>query len=150
MMSAISFYHLDGTSLDQALSKLLEKVLERGHRAVVIAGSDERMEALNSALWTFEEQSFLPHGSESDGYADRQPVYLTTHDENPNGSDVLVLVDGAESESLSSFARVLDMFDGHDVEAVEAARTRWRKLKEQGYELAYWQQTPQGGWKQKS
>ena len=149
-MSAISFYHLERTSLDRALPKLLQKALERGHRAVVIAGSDKRVEALNSALWTFEEQSFLPHGSESDGYADRQPVYLTTHDENPNGSDVLVLVDGAESESLSSFARVLDMFDGHDAEAVQAARTRWRWLKEQGYDLAYWQQTLQGGWEQKS
>ena len=149
-MSAISFYHLERTPLDRALPKLLEKVLERGHRAVVIAGSDERIEALNSALWTFEEQSFLPHGSESDGSADRQPVYLTTHDENPNGSDVLVLVDGAESESFSSFARVLNMFDGHDAEAVQAARTRWLKLKEQGFDLAYWQQTPQGGWEQKS
>lgn len=149
-MSAISFYHLERTSLDSALPKLLEKVIERGHRVVVIAGSEARVKVLNSALWTFEEQSFLPHGSESDGCADRQPVYLTTHDENPNGSDVLVLVDGAESKSLSSFARVLDMFDGHDAEAVQAARTRWQKLKEQGYDLAYWQQTPQGGWEQKS
>tara|TARA_A100001037_G_scaffold306628_1_gene353437 strand:- start:335 stop:784 length:450 start_codon:yes stop_codon:yes gene_type:complete len=148
-MPAISFYHLERTSLDRALPKLLEKVLEHGHRAVVMAGSDERVEALNLALWTYEQQSFLPHGSEVDGNAERQPVFLTTHDENPNGSDVLVLVDGVESERLGSFARVLDLFDGHDAEAVEAARARWRQLKDQGYELAYWQQTSPGGWEQK-
>ena len=148
-MRAISFYHLERTSLDRALPKLLEKVLEHGHRAVVMAGSDERVEALNLALWTYEQQSFLPHGSEVDGNAERQPVFLTTHDENPNGSDVLVLVDGVESERLGSFARVLDMFDRHDAEAVEAARARWRQLKDQGYELAYWQQTSPGGWEQK-
>ncbi len=148
-MPAISFYHLERTSLDRALPKLLEKVLEHGHRAVVMAGSDERVEALNLALWTYEQQSFLPHGSEVDGNAERQPVFLTTHDENPNGSDVLVLVDGVESERLGSFARVLDLFDGHDAEAVEAARARWRQLKDQGCELAYWQQTSPGGWEQK-
>jgi len=148
-MTAISFYHLERTSLDRALPRLLEKVLERGHRAVVIAGSEERVEALNTALWTYEQRSFLPHGSAADGHADRQPVYLTAEDENPNGSDVLVLVDGVTSANLETFARVLDMFDGHDSETVEAARARWRDLKDAGHELTYWQQTAQGGWEQK-
>lgn len=148
-MTAISFYHLERTSLDGALPRLLEKVLERGHRAVVIAGSEERVEALNTALWTYEQRSFLPHGSAADGHVDRQPVYLTAEDENPNGSDVLVLVDGVTSANLETFARVLDMFDGHDSEAVGAARARWRDLKDAGHELTYWQQTAQGGWEQK-
>lgn len=148
-MTAISFYHLQRTSLDRALPKLLEKVLEGGHRAVVVAGSEEQVEALGTALWTYEQRSFLPHGSAADGYADRQPVYLTAADENPNGSDVLVLVDGAASANLDGFDRVLDMFDGHDAGAVDAARARWRDLKAAGHELTYWQQTERGGWERK-
>lgn len=148
-MTAISFYHLQRTSLDRVLPRLLEKVLESGHRAVVVAGSEEQVEALGTALWTYEQRSFLPHGSAADGHADRQPVYLTAADENPNGSDVLVLVDGAASANLDGFDRVLDMFDGHDASAVEAARARWRDLKEAGHELTYWQQTERGGWERK-
>lgn len=148
-MTAISFYHLQRTSLDRALPKLLEKVLEGGHRAVVLAGSEEQVEALGTALWTYEQRSFLPHGSAADGHADRQPVYLTAADENPNGSDVLVLVDGAAPANLDGFDRVLDMFDGHDAGAVDAARARWRDLKEAGHELTYWQQTERGGWERK-
>ena len=148
-MTAISFYHLERRSLDRALPNLLEKVLERGLRAVVLAGSEERVEALNSALWTYQQRSFLPHGSEADGFADRQPIYLTTRDENLNGAEVLVLLDGVASERLGTYERVLDMFDGHDAEAVEAARDRWRDLKDHGHTLTYWQQTPQGGWEQK-
>lgn len=148
-MTAVSFYHLQRASLDRALPKLLEKVLESGRRAVVIAGSEEQVEALDAALWTYEQRSFLPHGSAADGHADRQPVYLTAADENPNGSDVLVLVDGAASANLGAFDRVLDMFDGHDAEAVEAARARWRDLKDAGHELTYWQQTERGGWERK-
>lgn len=148
-MTTVSFYHLQRTSLDRALPKLLEKVLESGRRAVVIAGSEEQVEALGAALWTYEQRSFLPHGSAADGHADRQPVYLTAADENPNGSDVLVLVDGAASANLGAFDRVLDMFDGHDAEAVEAARARWRDLKDAGHELTYWQQTERGSWERK-
>lgn len=148
-MTAVSFYHLQRASLDRALPKLLEKVLESGRRAVVIAGSEEQVEALDAALWTYEQRSFLPHGSAADGHADRQPVYLTAADENPNGADVLVLVDGAASANLGAFDRVLDMFDGHDAEAVEAARARWRDLKDAGHELTYWQQTERGGWERK-
>jgi DNA polymerase IIIc chi subunit len=50
---------------------------------VVRVGSAERMETLDAHLWTFSEQSFLAHGTARDGHPSRQPIYLTTEDENP-------------------------------------------------------------------
>ncbi len=149
-MTEVSFYHLERTALEQALPRILDKALAAGLRAVVVAGSDERVSALNSALWTYDSNSFLPHGSAEDGRASEQPVYLTTEDENPNSATVLALVDGVESEILASFDRVLDLFDGHDDAAVQAARQRWKKLKDAGHDLTYWQQTERGGWEQKA
>ena len=148
-MTEVSFYHLERTALEQALPRILDKALAAGLRAVVVAGSDERVSALNSALWTYDSNSFLPHGSAEDGRASEQPVYLTTEDENPNSATVLALVDGVESEILASFDRVLDLFDGHDDAAVQAARQRWKKLKDAGHDLTYWQQTERGGWENK-
>jgi DNA polymerase-3 subunit chi len=148
-MTEIGFYHLTRTPLERALPKLLEKVLAGGMRAVVIAGSDERIEALDAALWTYEQLSFLPHGTARDGEADSQPIWLTTKDENPNGATVLVLTDGVRSEAIDAFDRCIDMFDGSDAAAVEAARGRWTSLKEAGYPLAYWQQNDRGGWEKK-
>jgi DNA polymerase-3 subunit chi len=74
----ISFYHLERQSLDQVLPKLLERVIDAGLRAVVLAGSEERVERLNALLWTYDDGSFLPHGARSDGNLADQPVYLTT------------------------------------------------------------------------
>jgi len=148
-MTEIGFYHLTRTPLERALPKLLEKVLAGGMRAVVIAGSDERIEALDAALWTYEQLSFLPHGAARDGEADSQPIWLTTKEENPNGATVLVLTDGVRSEAIDAFDRCIDMFDGSDAAAVEAARGRWKSFKEAGYPLAYWQQNDRGGWEKK-
>jgi DNA polymerase-3 subunit chi len=149
-MTDIGFYHLQRMPLERALPKLLEKVLERGLRAVVIAGSEERVEALNTALWTYEQDSFLPHGSARDGNAEAQPVWLTVEDENPNGATVLVLTDGTDSPQLDRYERCVLMFDGTDEAALAAARRRWQAYKTAGHKLTYLQQTEHGGWEQKA
>lgn len=148
-MTEVGFYHLEREPLESALPKLLEKVLERGLRAVVLVGSDERMRALNDRLWTYRRESFLPHGTVEDGYAPAQPIFLTTAEENPNGASVLVLVDGVDADFKGTFERVVDMFDGNDAEAVAAARARWRASKEAGHAVTYWQQDSRG-WAKKA
>jgi len=146
-VTAIAFYHLQRSTLEAALPKLLEKVLKNGMRALVVAGSDERVEALNATLWTFDSQSFLPHGSTKDGAPEGQPILLTADlDSNPNSAEVLVQVDGASLNNFSSLYRVLDVFDGNDGAALAAARERWKSLKFQGHDLTYWQQSEFGGW----
>lgn len=143
-MTEIGFYHLKTTPLERALPQLLERALGAGHRVVVMAGSDERVLALDALLWTYNDASFLPHGTARDGNAARQPVFLTAADENPNGANMLVLVDGADSAHLDAYRRVCDMFDGNDDGAVAAARERWRRASAMGFELVYWQQTANG------
>ena len=149
-MTDIRFYHLQRKPLERALPELLEKVLERGSRAVVMAGSEERVEHLTSLLWTYDDRSFLPHGSARDGFAADQPVYLTAEDENPNGAKVLVLTDGASSASVDAFEICCELFDGNDEEAVGAARARWTAYRDAGHAITYWQQTERGGWEQKA
>jgi len=147
-MTDVRFYHLKVTSLDRALPRLLAKAFDAGWRAVVMAGSAERVEALDAALWTFDPGSFLPHGRARDDAPEKQPIYLTTREENPAGANLLVLTDGVEVDPafLGGFERCLDVFDGNDPEAVAAARDRWRRLKEAGHEITYWRQNERGAW----
>jgi DNA polymerase-3 subunit chi len=147
-LAEIGFYHLLVTPLERALPKLLERACAQGHRIVVRAGSPERVEGLSAALWTYEEAAFLPHGSARDGHADAQPIWLTDTGDNPNGASLLVLVDGVEAHDVGSYSRCADLFDGSDAQAVEAARGRWRRAREAGHALTYWQQTP-SGWDRK-
>jgi DNA polymerase-3 subunit chi len=143
-MAEIGFYHLTRTSLDVALPKLLGRVLATGGRAVVKATSEERVAALDAALWLCPDPDWLPHGTRATGEADLQPIWLTTEDEAPNGARHLFLIDGAESARLDAFERVFDLFDGRDEEAVAAARRRWAAAKAAGHALTYWRQTERG------
>ena len=148
-MTQIGFYHLLHTPLEAALPRLLSKALDQGMRALVMAASPERVKDLDRALWTYDPKSFLPHGTAKDGWPEEQPVYLTSHEENPNGASLLVLTDGVEHGFMGAFERCLDMFDGNDAEAVAAARARWKRLAYDGHDLTYWQQSDQGGWEKK-
>jgi len=149
-MTDIGFYHLTRTPLERALPKLLEKVIGAKKRAVVRAGSTERVDFLNAALWTYDSASFLPHGTAREGDAAEQPIWLTDLAERPNDAQILVLTDNVTADDLDDFERCVEMFDGRDLEAVEAARFRWRQYSESEHKLTYWQQTKQGGWEQKA
>ena len=147
-MAEIGFYHLLRTPLERALPRLLERARAQHLRIVVRAASSERVEHINALLWTYDEASFLAHGSARDGNAASQPIWLTDRVENPNEAALLVLVDGVEADDQAVFSRIADMFDGTDAAAVEAARERWRRAKAAGHMLTYWQQTDRGWEKQ--
>ncbi len=150
-MTEVRFYHLTRRPLEDTLPVMLQRTLDRdGRRAVVMARSDERVEALCVHLWTFTDRGFLPHGSNVDGFAETQPVWLTNEDENPNGARVLFLTDGAGSARLGDYDLVCELFDGNDATAVGEARRRWADYKDAGHALTYWQQTDTGGWEQKA
>lgn len=148
-MSEIGFYHLTRTPLEQALPRLLGRVLAGGGRAVVKLGEAERLAALDAALWLSTDPDWLPHGSKASGMAERQPIWLTLEDEAPNGAAFLFLVDGAQSARLEGFERVFDLFDGQDEQALVAARARWKAAKAAGHGLTYWQQGERG-WQKKA
>ncbi|MDX6751871.1 DNA polymerase III subunit chi [Geminicoccaceae bacterium 1502E] len=144
-MAEIGFYHLTRTTLEQALPRLLEKVLASDLRAVLRAGSAERLDLLDRHLWTYAPDSFLPHGTAADGFAEDQPVWLTTGTDRPNRAQVLLLADGADPE-IAGFERVIDLFDGNDPQAVAAARERWKARRAEGHRLVYWRQDERGRW----
>ncbi len=148
-MTEILFYHLERSSLERVLPDLLEKCLERGWRAIVQAGSVERMHALDASLWTYEESSFLPHGTVDQDHPHSQPVLLTTEDSNLNGAHIRFLVDGADIEDVSSYVRAIYMFNGRDADEVSQARTRWKAYKDSEHELTYWAQSESGKWEKK-
>ena len=150
-MTEVLFYHLQGQKLEGVLTDLLERSLERGWRVVVQAGSEERIEALDAHLWTYKDDSFLPHATEREPDAAQQPVLLSVSEGNPNGANVRFLVDGAPlPPDAESYQRIVLVFDGDDEDAVTAARERWSEAKARGFDATYWQPDDTGRWVKKA
>lgn len=127
------------------LPLLLEKSLERGWRAVVETSSRERASALDAMLWTFRDDSFLPHGISGEATDPDQPVLITTEQANANGAQVRFFVDRAVPQTGEGYQRIVYLFSGHDPDAVGEAREAWKALRD-GNELTYWQQDENGRW----
>ncbi|MFM2422696.1 MAG: hypothetical protein RL291_1226 [Pseudomonadota bacterium] len=150
----ILFYHLEQQPLERVLPQLVEKSLERGWTAIVQAGSEERLEAVDAVLWTFREDSFVPHAREGVAgvAAARQPVLLTLNEGNANGAKIRFLVDGATLGSFEGLAyeRIVLIFDGSDPAQLQQARADWKRAKAAGLAATYWQQSANGRWEKKA
>lgn len=149
-MTDVLFYHLTETKIEDALPPLLEKSVERGWRVAVEMRDAERRDRLDQHLWTYRDESFLPHGTDASETAGEQPVLLTLSPDNLNQASVRFFIDGAVPGEGLPYDRVVFVFDGHDQEQLEGARGQWKALKAQGHTLTYWQQNNEGRWEKKA
>jgi DNA polymerase-3 subunit chi len=148
-VTEILFYHLNGQAPEQVLPSLLHKSLDRGWRAVVQGTTEERMEALDTHLWTWRDDSFLPHGTWRDAEAGEHPILLTVDERNPNKAAIRFLIEGADMPAdAPAYERVVLIFDGENSEAVEAAH--WSKAKAAGLDVTYWQPDEKGVWRRQA
>lgn len=146
-MTETLFYHLEGRSLEDVLPGLVEKSLGRGWRAAIKTDSSERSDALDTLLWTYDDQSFLPHAQQGDGDAAGQPVLISVEEGNPNSAQIFFYVGGAlpaDWQGLADLARVVLLFDGRDANALAGARVAWKDAKAAGHDVTYWKEAPSG------
>jgi DNA polymerase-3 subunit chi len=147
-MTEVWFYQLQRRRLEQVLPSLVERVRQRGWRAVIQMATPERLAAIDDLLWTYAEDSFLPHGAAKDGDPAMQPVWLTLGDENANGAQARFLLEGVEAAPFvdQGYERLMVLFDGRDDGFLANARGQWRCLRQTKADLTFWAETEEGGW----
>ena len=150
-VTEILFYHMQRQPLEKVLPNLVERSLDRGWQAAIQAATEERLQALDDHLWTYSDESFLPHGTDREPDAGSQPVVLTLRDINPNTASIRFLVEGADlPPDANAYERICILFDGTDQDALLRAREQWKQAKEAGHAVAYWQQDDSGRWNKKA
>lgn len=146
-MTECLFYEIRGAPLEKILADLLEKSLQRGWKVLVRAGSKERVLDLNARLWTYKDDSFLPHGCFKDGNAAKQPIYLEesgSDPSNPNSAEVLVLAEGGVASDWKNYQRCVTLLDGFDDEQIEQAKAWRESLAADGVDAVWWRQNDNG------
>ena len=146
-MTEVLFYHLERARCEELLPELLQKTLQRGWRSVVQFARPERLDEVSKAIWDWRDEAFIPHGTEADGFAGDQPVWLTSGDDAPNGAKVRFLLDGARCADPTGLEKLMVLFDGADEVAVNQARALWKEVvATPGLKAFYWRQGNDGRW----
>lgn len=143
------FYHLEHATVESVLPMLLEKSLERDWRCLVKTTPDT-LSYYNDFLWSFRDDSFLPHSRDDEPLADLNPVILSANADVAKGVDVVILLGGQDIENFNGVTRCMFMINGKNAEDVQNARARWARLKKFGADLSYYQQDDRGRWQKKA
>lgn len=106
----------------------------------------ERMEEINDLLWTFDDTSFIPHGSQSDLNAEKQKVYLTCNEENPNNSKIIFSVDGIIIKKPDDWTRCVYIFNEQNLLVTDELESYKREIKDLEYIQKYFEQDQNGKW----
>jgi DNA polymerase III subunit chi len=144
-VTELGFYQLSSRPLDAVLPKLLEKALAAGHRVLVRCRDAEQVAMLDERLWTYDDASFLPHGTQGAGH----PILIGTDDAAPDGYSLLAVPGGAVPADAAAFSRVLYLFDGNDAAELAQARADWKAAKaDPDIKPVYWKAGDNGRWEQ--
>ncbi|NEX20218.1 DNA polymerase III subunit chi [Thiorhodococcus mannitoliphagus] len=135
-MSRIDFYSLEpGSRGDRFLlaCKLVERIRAKGLRALIFCPDLEQARHLDRLLWTYRDDSFLPHGLVGKVDTDLTPILISTDGRPETEHQVLINLALQPPDFLNRFERVCDLVD-QNPEILAAGRVRYRGYRGAGLE----------------
>lgn len=133
-MARADFYIMNpGDEPQRFACSLANKAWKQGHRLHILAASRDQAQALDELLWTFHDISFLPHALLGEE-AGPVPVTIGWPGQAQDEGDVLINLSAELPEQAGAFQRVAEVVAA-DEDQRRRARERYRRYREQGFEL---------------
>ncbi len=132
-MTEVGFYILGEEAAYDRLAlacRIAEKAYDGGHRVYIHCADAEQARRMDELLWTFKQNSFVPHGPA--GADDPSPVQVGHHGEAAGHEDVLINLSDEVPQFFSRFHRLAEVVDNGNR---EVGREHYRFYRERGYPL---------------
>lgn len=114
--------------------RLLEKAFVRGHQVFVYCNDRAQAEHIDELLWTFKEDSFIPHNLQGEGPQAPPPIQIGHHQEPRGFNDILLNLAEEIPPFFARFRRIIEIVSS-DEAAKEQSRLHYRHYRAQGCEL---------------
>jgi DNA polymerase-3 subunit chi len=132
----IVFIVLNSAVKSRIVCDLAEKCYLNNQRTVIYTKSEEECKTIDSLLWTWKQQSFIPHKCLiSLSKSQTEPIVLTTNIESAADYDTVLLVDPLPMETVSQFSTVIDFAEKYDSQGIELSRKRYKLYKDQNFNI---------------
>jgi|TARA_A100001388_G_scaffold269106_1_gene245004 DNA polymerase-3 subunit chi len=151
-VTQIIFYSTAPLQVEKTLFALLEKSLEKGNKSLLLFKDKEKCLSINEQLWTYKQNSFLPHISEDDQIYDNidVPVYLSTKNENPFKAELLFSIDGFLPDNIDHFERVIIIIDVNDELLNEKYKNYYLDINKNFEDIVFYKSDDNGKWIEKN
>ncbi len=136
-MTQVDFYILkEGASGDryQLACRIAEKAYRQGRRVLIQTCSNEEANHVDRLLWTYKQNSFIPHGLPEKVDRSITPILVNPKPDPGDEHDVLINLCQETPDFFSRFERVAELID-HDPQVKLAGRQRYRFYRDRGYQL---------------
>ena len=140
-MPEASFYILPSHSLSDRFifaCKLIEKAYRSGQFCYVYTDSLQQSQQLDNQLWTFRENSFIPHQiyDENTPLPEHEKTVLIGSQPAPKKWQSLIFnLSSNYPADLSKAERVLEILDNNE-DLKQAGRQRFRQYKQDGFDIS--------------
>jgi len=101
-MTKINYYQTHNEDLVKTFCKLTEKCYYSQLNTLVLTENDSYLESLDRALWTYSKKHFITHATTKDPLPGDQSVFITTKVENPNNSEIIVVINQSKQMNLNT------------------------------------------------
>lgn len=128
----IDFYVLsDAKENSRALlaCRLADKAYSLGHTVYIAAASEARAAALDDLLWTFRQDSFVPHERYPLTGMEGSPVLIGVAAPAEVDAQVLINFTDAFPEGFERYERVVELVDAHP-DVLAKSRERFKQYRE--------------------
>jgi DNA polymerase-3 subunit chi len=133
----IDFYVLEADATDGRLRlacKIIDRAYRSGHTAYLWARDDHETNLLDDLLWTFSQNSFVPHSRNNHNSDLTSPVHIGHHPPQSGSAEVVVSVADRPVEDYSNFLRIAEVVGFGEAEK-QSGRSRFKFYRDQGLEL---------------
>ena len=147
----IDFYQIDRVGLEQVLIMLVKKTLAANQKALILCPMPAAS-AIDTALWSHDPESWIPHGLDDANGADYCNVWVSSDmAANPIEAEYLFLLHGSEPAQWNAFKRCFCLFDAKSGAQLQQARNHWKVWqKHDDTSLGYYAQNAEGEWNKKT
>lgn len=133
----VDFYLLESNSAKERhllCCRLIEKAYARGHRVFIYCSSKEEAELIDELLWTFKDDSFIPHNLQGEG-PEPPPAVQIGYAQEPRGfNDILINMQAEVASFHKRFCRIIEIV-GAEEEDKALSRQRFRYYRQMQYVL---------------
>ena len=131
----IDFYVLpDHQDQSRALlaCRLADKAYGLGHTVYILTASEAQAAALDDLLWTFRQDSFIPHERYPLVGTEGSPVLIGSASPAEVVAQVLINFTLTLPDGFERFERIVELVD-QQPEVLAASRERFKQYRERGY-----------------